>query len=224
MAQGAISTKRVNLQGMGITLLLVGALSLASCTTDKKAEPTSASAAHETGAGGTKVSRFVSTQTGVAGGVAEETYTASVKVFAVDSASRTVTLMAADGRTVTFKAGPEIRNFDQIRAGDNVKATITDRIVTFVRPDGADLSVTHSAAMTTAPSGEKPGMLAANIFEVVASVISVDPNTRTATLQFVGGQTDTVQIRPDVDLSEYKVGNNVVIRVTETLRLLVENP
>ena len=38
------------------------------------------------------------------------------------------------------------------------------------------------------------------------------------------GQTARVAIRPDVDLSKYKVGDSVTIRVTQQLSLLVANP
>ena len=46
--------------------------------------------------------------------------TASAIVTAIDKASRTVTLRKADGQSFTVVADDEVRNFDQIRVGDEV--------------------------------------------------------------------------------------------------------
>lgn len=41
-------------------------------------------------------------------------------VDSVDYENRTGTLKLPDGTVLTFKAGPEVRNFDQVKAGDKV--------------------------------------------------------------------------------------------------------
>ncbi len=38
----------------------------------------------------------------------------------VDYENRTGNLKLPDGTMLTFKAGPEVRNFDQVKAGDKV--------------------------------------------------------------------------------------------------------
>ena len=200
----------------GAALLLAGALGLASCTSEKKAE-TASSAPPQS-------ARTVSVQAGEAGGVVEDTFTVSAKVSDLDRPSRHITLTASDGTKSSFTAGPQIRNFDQLLVGDNVKATLTERLVIFVRSGSEDLSVTHAAALATAPKGAKPGAMVAEMYEIVASVKSIDSANRNAILQFTDGQTRTVHVRPDVDLSRYKVGDSVVIRVTSALSVLVENP
>jgi hypothetical protein len=43
-----------------------------------------------------------------------------------------------------------------------------------------------------------------------------------ATLRFEDGSTKTVAVRPDVDLGQRKVGETVVIRITEALAINVE--
>ena len=45
-----------------------------------------------------------------------------------------------------------------------------------------------------------------------------------ATLQFEDGSTRTVAVRPDVDLGKRKVGDTVVLRLTEALAMRVEKP
>jgi len=197
-------------------LLLAGALGLASCTSEKKAEPASSAPPQSV--------RTVAVQAGEAGGVVEDAFTVSARVSDLDRPSRHITLTASDGTKTTFTAGPQIRNFDQLLVGDKVNATFTERLVVFVRSSSEEPSVTHAAALATAPKGAKPGAMVAEMYEIVASVKSIDSANRTATLQFSDGQTRTVHVRPDVDLSRYKVGDSVVIRVTSALSVLVENP
>ncbi len=204
----------LNIKTASVTLL-VGMLSLTSYPSQTKADPSDPATQPS-------MSITTTTQEGVAGGISEATFTASASVSAVDSDKRTVTLTTDDGRNVTFKAGPEIKNFDQIHVGDTVVVTITERIVIFVRSDGADPSVTHAAALATAPKGAKPGALVAQTFEIVATVKSIDSTDHSAVLQFADGQTKTVKVRPDVDLSQYKNGDSVVIRVTDALSLIVQ--
>ena len=191
------------------------ALVLASCNSEKKTEPSSSMAA----AG----SRTVTLEPGEAGGVVQDTYSVSATVTSLDRATRQVTLTTADGSRTKFIAGQEIRNLDQLHEGDKVTATISERLVIFVRTGGEDPSVTHASALVTAPKGAKPGAMAAEQYEIVAKVKSIDTANRIAVLQFADGETRSVKVRPDVDLSKYKVGDSVVIRVTAMLSVLAES-
>jgi ribosomal protein S1 len=166
---------------------------------------------------------MVMTSPGEAGGVAQDSFTVSAKVTEVEKKTRELELTSEDGSKTTFVAGPEIRNFDQIREGDTVTATVTERLVVFVRRDGEDPSVTHASALATAPKGAKPGATLAQSYEVTAKVTAIDSANRTAELTFSNGQSRTIPVRKDVELSRYKVGDTVVIRITEALTVLVKS-
>lgn len=196
-----------------------GVLILASCESEKKGPPDRLEAA----TGSEQVSNSRTTP-GEAGGTAEDTFTVSVRVAAVDAATRKITLQSEDGSKASFIAGPEIKNFDQILVGDKVTATIKEKLHVFVRSDGESPNVTHAAALSTAPKGAKPGVMVGQVFEIVATVKAIDADKRTATLEFSEGQTRTIPVRKDVELSRYKVGDSVVIQVSESLSLLVEKP
>jgi hypothetical protein len=47
--------------------------------------------------------------------------TATSKVTAVDPSKRTVTLTSDAGESNTYKLGKNVRNFDQIKVGDQVQ-------------------------------------------------------------------------------------------------------
>ena len=169
-------------------------------------------------------STMVAAQKGVPGGVIVQTYKVTATVTAVDAASRKVTLITADGAKTTVKAGPEVVNFDQIQVGDQVKATVAEQLVVFVRKNGEPANDGEAAAVALAPVGAKPGVVMANTVEVTAKVEAIDLGRRKATLRFPDGQSKTFRVRPDVDMTKAKLGDEVVIRTTEAVAISVEKP
>jgi hypothetical protein len=59
---------------------------------------------------------------------------------------------------------------------------------------------------------------------LTAKVTAMDAEKHKATLQFEDGSTETVPVRPDVDLSRRKVGDKVVIHSTEALAIRIVKP
>lgn len=163
-------------------------------------------------------------QPGVAGGVMVDTFQITATVTAVDSAKRQATLVTPDGKKTQFKAGPEVVNFPQIRVGDQVKATLTEQLVVFVREKSETRNDGGAGLIALAPKGAKPGVLMAETVEVTTKVKSVDLKNHKATLEFPDGSTKTVKVRRDVKISDADVGREVVIRATEALAILVEKP
>ena len=163
-------------------------------------------------------------QKGVPGGVFVNTVDVSARVTAIDKAKRKVTLLAPDGEKYTVTVGPEAVNFDQIKVGDLVKATVTEELVIFMDDEGAPSSEGEAGVVALAPKGAKPGGLVAQTRQVVATVVAIDRTKRTATLRFDDGATETFPVREDIDLSRHEVGERVVFRVTEMIAISVEKP
>jgi len=166
----------------------------------------------------------VVTQNGVPGGVTVETYKSSATVTAIDAATRLVTVVSPNGATATFKAGPDVVNFDQIHVGDQIRATLTKELVVFLRKPGEPAADGGAGAIALAPVGAKPGIVMAGTVEVTAKVEAVDLKRHEATLLFPDGTSKTVPVRPDVDLTRAKLGEEVVMRTTQSVALLVEKP
>lgn len=163
-------------------------------------------------------------QQGVPGGVVVETHTMTVTVSGIDTASRKVTLLTAAGEKTTVTCGPEVINFDQIRVGDQIKVTVTEELAVSMAAEGAPLTDGGAALVALAPKGARPGGFVAGTVQVTARVTAIDLKRHKATLQFPDGTTRTVAVRPDVDLTQRKVGEGVVIRTTEAVAISVEKP
>ena len=165
-----------------------------------------------------------SIQQGVPGGVVVATYKMSASVTGIDAANRKVTLVGPEGKKTTVKCGPEVINFDQIRVGDQLKVTVTEELAVSMAQAGAPSSDGGAVVVALAPKGAKPGGIVANTVQVTAKVTAIDLKGHKATLQFPDGTTRTVAVRKDVDLTQRKVGEEVVIRTTEAVAISVEKP
>jgi hypothetical protein len=112
----------------------------------------------------------------------------------------------------------------QVKVGDKVSATFARRMVVVVGSESGSPALASQSVAARAVPGEKPKMLIAEETEAVARVISIDAVSRTAQLEFADNVIKTVPVRSDVDLSKYKVGDTVTIRVTSALTVLVQTP
>jgi hypothetical protein len=161
-------------------------------------------------------------QEGVPGGIFVNTMEVSARVTAINKADREVMLLASDGKKYPVEVGPEAVNFDQIRVGDLVKATVTEELVIFMDDAGAPATEGQADAVALAPKGAKPGGVVAQTTQVIGTVEAIDRTKRTAKLRFEDGSVKTFPVRDDIDLSRHEVGERVVFRVTEMVAISVK--
>ncbi len=164
----------------------------------------------------------VAFQEGVPGGVIVATVDVSARVTAIDKVNRKVTLLKQNGKKSIVKVGPEAINFDQVKVGDLVRATVTEELVIFLEGEGTPAKEGVAGMVALAPKGARPGGLVAQVKQVTATVTAIDQTNRTATLRFEDGTSQTFSVRDDIDLSQRKVGDRVVFRVTEMIAISVE--
>lgn len=195
-------------------LLPLAALTFSACCSSSKCESEL----------GGKAASLTVIQPGVAGGATVNTYTQTATVTDIDFATRKMTMVTKDGKRIAFKVGPEVRNFDQIEVGDQVKAVLAEQFVVFARKPGEPLDDVAASVLVRAPLGAKPEALISNTEEVTAKVKTIDMEHQKATLLFPDGTSKTFSVRKDVDLTKYSVGDEVVFRTTESMAISVEKP
>ena len=166
----------------------------------------------------------VLTQPGVPGGTTVDTYESSAIVTAIDAGTRLVTVVSSNGATATFECGTNIINFDQIHVGDQIRAKLTKEVVVSLGSADEPAMDGVAGAVALPVKGAKPGIALADMVQVTAIVKAIDFERHEATLLFPDGTTKTVKVRPDVDLTKAKLGQQVVIRTTRSVAFLVEKP
>jgi hypothetical protein len=145
---------------------------------------------------------------------------ARATVTAIDPATRMVTLKTEDGQTVDVQAGEAVKNFDQIKVGDVVKATYTESIAFQVVPKGE----TPGGATQTAeriPGGAQVGQQVTTSFKVA----SVDPKTNILWVTLPNGNTKKIQVqdpKAQMRLKTLSPGNIVAVTYTESMAVQLE--
>jgi hypothetical protein len=150
--------------------------------------------------------------------------TATSKVTAVDASKRTVSLTNEAGATNTYKLGKAVRNFDQIKVGDEVKATLVESVAVAVRKSSAPADAGEGDLVAIAPEGAMPGVIMAKTRQITAKIVSVDTTARTVTVEGPMGGTPTIKVGPKVNLDELQKGDDVMLRVTDALAIRVQKP
>jgi hypothetical protein len=168
---------------------------------------------------------FAAQHEGGAGLVAGDAVQLEATVKAVDKKTRDVTLEAETGRTVTIKAGPEVKNFDQIAVGDKVEVDYIEALAIHLEKAGGSPMAEVGAAIERALPGQKPAVAVAGTVEIKAEVVGIDKGNRTVTLKGPEGNTRTVKVDPKVErFDELAVGDTVVVRYTEAIAIAVKTP
>ena len=169
-------------------------------------------------------SASATTKTDAKGAIEVGAITKTAKVTAVDPAKRTVTLVNPDGITNTYELGKNVRNFDQIKVGDEVKVTLLESVAVTVSKSSVPPDAGARSLVAVAPKGAMPGVIMAKTRQITAKIVSVDTQARTVTVEGPGGGMPTIKIGPNVKLDELQKGDDVTLRVTDALAIRVEKP
>jgi len=159
---------------------------------------------------------------GVAGGAMLQTVTLEAEVVSVDQEQRTVILRGPEGKEVSVRVGKDAVNFYQVAAGDRVNVAMARELVIYVADDGEAESDGTAAIAVGAEEGQRPAGAVVASSKVTAKITAIDTDARTATVSFEDGEEETFNVRPDVDMSKYSVGQEVVFLITEMLALEVK--
>jgi hypothetical protein len=128
---------------------------------------------------------------GVAGMM--QTVTLSATITAIDPATRVVTLRGPKGNELSVTAGPEVRNFAQLKVGDNVEVGYVEALVLELKKGGgAPVARTERAGGAGAKPGAAPGAAGGRQVTVVGDVVGVDEATQTVTVR---GPQRTIELK-----------------------------
>jgi hypothetical protein len=142
----------------------------------------------------------------VQSGIVVESVKDSATVQSVDPATRTVVLISGKAEPYSYKVGRQVENFDRLKAGDKVRATVAEVLTIYVSHDGR----------VPAPDGK---------LETISSdarVLLVDPSYRLLTVRYPNGLDETFKVGLEVRLREMEPGDDVVIRPLEARALEVQ--
>jgi hypothetical protein len=152
-----------------------------------------------------------------------DTYKTSATVTAIDPATRKVSLVMQGGRKTSYKCGPQVVNFAQIKVGDKVYIQVTEELAVYLGK-GAPPSAAGASEVALAPIGSKPGGVVAKVVQITVQVTSVDAKNRKVTFKLPDGSSKTLTIGKGIDLTTIAPGDNVTVQHAESIAISVETP
>lgn len=169
-----------------------------------------------------KDSSTVITETAPGKGTITETRTIVATVEAVDAARRQVTLKGPKGKVVALTVGPDVRNLEQVKVGDQVVVRYVEALSLTLKKGGKELrSSSEITDGVRAPAGARPAGAVAEQVKVTADVIGVNAKTHLVRLRGPEQEVD-LYVRDPKQLKLIKVGDQVEAVYTQALALSVE--
>jgi len=153
--------------------------------------------------------------------VVVETLKVAATVTAIDKATRAVTLKGPKGNEFSVTAGPDVKNFDQIKVGDQVTLEYVEALsLQLKKGGGAPVARTVQEGAAGAKPGERPAGAMGRQVTVVADVVDVNPATQIVTLK--GPQrTVELKVRDPEQFKLVKKGDQVEATFTEAVAIAV---
>ncbi|SRR5258706_4363496 len=130
------------------------------------------------------------------------------QIVGIEPSSRTLTVKGTSGNVVVAVVNEEVAGFDKLKIGDTVDVQYKNALLlTADKVTGKDAGIRKRVDTQTYQQGAS-GFTSSRQIEVLATVMKIDRKKRLVTLRGPY-QTQTVEARPDIDLSGVKVGDTV---------------
>ena len=130
-------------------------------------------------------------------------------ITAIDKNTREVTIKGGSGNTLTVTAGPQVKNFKQIKVGDLVTLSYVAALGLELKKGGGRLRERIESEQTaSAKPGEKPGAGKSRTVKIIADVTAVDARAGTITLRGPQRSADLV-VKDKELLTDIRVGDQI---------------
>lgn len=152
-----------------------------------------------------------------------ESVKASAAVTSINKSTRALTLKNAQGKSFEVVAGPEVKNFDQIKVGDEVVVAYVRALAMELKKGGAGVRErTDSARGVVANPGEKPAVGVGQEIVVMADVVKVDEKAKIISLKGPNGNVVDLDVKNPEHFKVVKKGDQVEVSYFEAVAVAVE--
>lgn len=140
----------------------------------------------------------------------------------IDTSSRAITLKNEQGEEWVFVAGPEVRNFDQLKRGDLVIMEYLSGLAIALEPKGSGLKERVSELeVERAKAGEKPGVKITESTYAAAEITAIDVEQGLVGLEGARGAL-VLKVGENIDLTGIETGQEVEALYVESYVISVE--
>ena len=146
-------------------------------------------------------------------------------VTKIDKKTRTIFFKNNEGDS-KFVAGPEIKNFDQIKKGDRLSVTYELAVAIELiktKSDGIRSKVETSSEVASKP-GEKPTRTITNTTTIIADIVAVDRTKKLVSVKGPSGKVTVVTVKNPQLLADVNVGEQVKVIYFDAMAASITAP
>ncbi len=146
-------------------------------------------------------------------------------VTKIDKKTRTIIFKNNDGESI-FVAGPEIKNFNQIKKGDhlNVNYQLAVAIELIKTESDGIRSKVETASETTAKTGQKPSHSISNTTTIIADIVDVDRVKNLVSVKGPSGKVTVVNVKNPTLMADVNVGEQVKVVYFDAMAASITTP
>lgn len=147
--------------------------------------------------------------------------TKTFTIEAIDYNTRLVTLKGDDGVTEMAVAGPEVKRFDELKAGDRVEFRYHESVVFAIRRPGQPAPPAEGGGTARRTAGLPGGVVSKQLSKSVV-VTALDPEVPSLTVRTDDGRTMSFKVEDRKNLEGLKAGDRVDVTFTVALAVGVQ--
>jgi len=142
-------------------------------------------------------------------------------VTKIDAANRTATLKNDQGET-QFVAGPGVKNFKQIKVGDQLNVSFEIGVaVELLNSKGNIRSEKQTTTVTTAPAGDKPAGTVSNTTTVITDVMEIDKAKRNISVKGMDGEIHVIHVKNKKLFSQIALHDQIKVVYFDQMKAVV---
>lgn len=149
--------------------------------------------------------------------------TATVK--AIDYDKRLITLQGPNGNAMTLEANPEVKRFNEIKAGDVISVNHTQAVAAELKKAGSGQGVSVTQDVKPAKAGGTPGLKGQREIKTTVTIDEVDLRNNMVAFTNHQGASNMVTVKqPQMRefIKSLKAGDKVDLIYTEAVVISVE--
>jgi hypothetical protein len=156
---------------------------------------------------------------------ATRTRTERLVVTAVDPVKRTISLKQPTGEIETRGVGPQVEEFEKVKAGDVLLAQFDETLVLELQPANTrPVPETAVPAARTADPEALPGVGGATGSVETVTVVSIDTVGRVVVFLRQNGETFWVKAAKGLHIEQLKLGQPVFTTLTRSMIVKLQHP
>lgn len=144
-------------------------------------------------------------------------------VVSVDKGDRSIVVKDIHGAAQTIELTDDVKNFDQIRPGDEVVVEAYSALAMQLAKNSTPLDEGATTMVGVAQPGERPKLVVVDVVEVLAKISHIDREERQVTVTGPFGKSVKLLVPEKVEgFDALKVGDEVNARYAETFAISVQ--